>query len=186
MVTCEHIVFAHTLWGEGRCAAVQPASITASSHGGVNAFLTDGQYLSSTGVAVTRQDQDLRVTRFKQPGTVDTTFANPPFDFGPEGGSNNDAGVNPGVLALQSNGQVVVAGTHLSSGTFSTFGVARLNADGSLDASFGNGGVLTTSFSGEATVAALVTQSDGKIVVVGANSNPATGTTTLALTRYLG
>jgi hypothetical protein len=40
-------------------AAVQPASITASSHGGVNAFLPDGRYLSSTGVAATLQDQDL-------------------------------------------------------------------------------------------------------------------------------
>jgi hypothetical protein len=61
-----------------------------------------------------------------------------------------------------------------------------LNAKGTLDAGFGNNGVLTTSFSGDATVAALVIQSDGRIVVVGVNLNPATGTTTLALTRYLG
>src|SRR5205807_1340610 len=48
------------------------------------------------------------------------------------------------------------------------FAVARYNPDGSLDASFGTGGLVTTDFASGSDFASAVTlQPDGKIVVAG-------------------
>jgi uncharacterized delta-60 repeat protein len=58
-------------------------------------------------------------------------------------------------VALQSNGKIVVSGI---GGT-----IARYNADGSLDASFGHSGLLRTTRDGAGRDVAV--QSDGKIVV---------------------
>jgi beta-propeller uncharacterized protein DUF5122 len=64
--------------------------------------------------------------------------------------------------------------------------VARINTDGSLDADFGNGGTVTTTFPGLSSgYSAVVIQSDGKIVAVGSTGDPATGLTDLILARYL-
>jgi uncharacterized delta-60 repeat protein len=73
-------------------------------------------------------------------------------------------------VALQADGKLVVAGTTYINNDFSDedFAVARYNADGSLDASFGNNGKVTTDFPGlAAVISAVVVQSDGKIVVAG-------------------
>ena len=66
-------------------------------------------------------------------------------------------------LAIQPDGKIVAAGD-TSGGML----VARVNADGSLDASFGAGGYVTVS--GPATEE-LAIQSDGKIVVVGESNS---------------
>jgi hypothetical protein len=61
-----------------------------------------------------------------------------------------------------------------------------LNAGGSLDSSFGNGGVLVTQFSGEDSIsAAVLVQPDGKILAVGSSVDHATGQGNTALARYL-
>ena len=75
-------------------------------------------------------------------------------------------------LAVQSDGKIVAVGQRNGD-----FAVARLNANGTLDASFGGGdGVLTTDFGGNeadfATTVAL--QADGKILVAGTRGNQGT------------
>ncbi len=73
-------------------------------------------------------------------------------------------------VALQADGKLVVAGTTYTDNDFSgeDFAIARYNTDGSLDASFGTNGRVTTDFPGLAAVAsAVVVQPDGKIVVAG-------------------
>ncbi len=67
------------------------------------------------------------------------------------------------------------------------FAVARFNADGSLDLSFGNGGKVTTDFNGQTDRAfAVAIQGDGKIVVAG-SATPASGISTdFAVARYDG
>jgi uncharacterized delta-60 repeat protein len=73
-------------------------------------------------------------------------------------------------VAFQPDGKLVVAGTTYMSNDFSgeDFAIARYNADGSLDASFGNNGRVTTDFPGlAAVISAVVIQPDGKIVVAG-------------------
>lgn len=57
---------------------------------------------------------------------------------------------------------------------------------GTLDTSFGSGGVVTTDFSGGSEqIEGLAIQRDGRIVAVGATRNTRTGSTDVALMRYL-
>src|SRR5215216_6425785 len=53
-------------------------------------------------------------------------------------------------VALQADGKLVVVGTTYTDNDFSDedFAIARYNTDGSLDASFGNNGRVTTDFPG--------------------------------------
>lgn len=90
----------------------------------------------------------------------------------------------PAAMALQSDGRIVMAG-----GSTSDFVLARYLADGTLDASFGTGGVVTTDIAGsfqQEQAHAVLVQPDGRIVVAG-TARPAGGGQTLvvALARYL-
>jgi uncharacterized delta-60 repeat protein len=65
------------------------------------------------------------------------------------------------------DGKIVTAGTD-GSVTYNAFGVARYNANGTLDSSFGTGGKVSTRVGKYwDTVSATAIQSDGKILVVG-------------------
>src|SRR2546425_487768 len=76
-------------------------------------------------------------------------------------------------VALQADGKVVIAGGCTSlpdcfSSSSPDFVVARLLTDGSIDTSFGSGGVARTDFTGQTDFAqALLLQPDGRIVVTG-------------------
>ena len=78
--------------------------------------------------------------------------------------------------ALQSDGKIVLAG-ECSNATNNDFCVARLNADGSLDASFtGPGGFAAGKFmlpigTGDDSARGIAIQPDGKIVLVGTCHN---------------
>src|SRR5216683_355598 len=169
-------------------ANVTPAAITASSHGGLGigfggAYLASSQSVLGEALTVVKGDLDAQVQRFNADGTLDTTFSNPPFDYGGQEGSGRD-GIT--AVAIQSSGQTVVAGSHFA--PFGTAGasLARINTNGSLDAGFGSSGTVTTAFPGLSSgYSAVVIQSDGKIVAVGAAGDPTTGFTDLTLARYL-
>jgi uncharacterized delta-60 repeat protein len=119
--------------------------------------------------------------------------------FGPDGRPDPGFGAGGRVrmtlgtaagAALQPDGKIVVAGTTNATGPASRhFVVARYHPDGSLDASFGFGGVVTTDlggFLGDVVAAGVALQADGKIVVVGNRPNlPPAGFSDLALVRYL-
>jgi uncharacterized delta-60 repeat protein len=73
-------------------------------------------------------------------------------------------------LAVQPDGKIVAVGdrAELASGTGPDFKLMRYNTDGSLDATFGAGGVVVLAFStGSDHPWDLVLQPDGKIVAVG-------------------
>jgi uncharacterized delta-60 repeat protein len=97
----------------------------------------------------------------------------------PSFGSGGPVAVNLAVhsgpirLALQSDGKVVLAGTRNgTSGGFSTdFVVARFNADGSLDAGFGSGGMVVTDLDKLDSLFGLGLQPDGKIVAAGTTAS---------------
>ncbi|MBI2723023.1 MAG: T9SS type A sorting domain-containing protein [Bacteroidetes bacterium] len=78
-------------------------------------------------------------------------------------------------MVLQTDGKIVVAGSHTSSGSFSNFALARVNTNGTLDTSFGvNGKItygITQTISGASSV---LIQPDGKIIASGASSVNAT------------
>jgi uncharacterized delta-60 repeat protein len=87
-------------------------------------------------------------------------------------------------LALQSNGKLVVAGTHNYASSQATFALGRFNADGSPDTTFNSTGFLTTAIGSSSDARSVVIQqSDGKAVVVGGTT--VNGVSTFALARYL-
>jgi len=69
-------------------------------------------------------------------------------------------------VALQSDGKIVVGGQLRPSSTAALLGaILRLNPNGTVDHTFGNGGVVTTSIgSTGASVGGLAIQTDGKIL----------------------
>ena len=80
-------------------------------------------------------------------------------------------------MTLQDDGKIVVAGQ-----ASQTFAVARYTADGALDASFGQHGVVVTAMDSshsDAAANAIALQSDGKIVAAGY-----VGTSDFAIARY--
>ena len=85
-------------------------------------------------------------------------------------------------IAVQPGGKIVAAGLAFGGSGFD-FALARYHADGSLDARFGSGGMLTTDLaSGDDFGNAVVVLPTGKIVAAGAAFNGATFD--LALVRY--
>jgi uncharacterized delta-60 repeat protein len=125
------------------------------------------------------EDVDVGVVRFNAAGGVDASFVTIPFEFGPESTQTTFGQAG----ALDSTGEVVAAGG--SGISPELFGLARLNSDGTLDSSFGNGGKLTTRFHGTEAISAVTIQPDGKIVAVGETLNSQTGIANLALARYV-
>ncbi|MBI4259883.1 MAG: hypothetical protein HY658_04895 [Actinobacteria bacterium] len=105
------------------------------------------------------------LARLNPDGTLDTTFSGDGKVF------TNWTAQYDAVwgLAIQDDGKIVAAGdVGIGSGN-SMFGVARYNADGTLDTAFGGGdGKATTQFTvKDDAVADMTLQDDGKIVVVG-------------------
>lgn len=117
---------------------------------------------------------DLLVVRLNADGSFDSSF-------GPGGKVVNQLGAGPnptsveGGLALQPDGKIVVAGEATDSAGHYELLVARLNADGSFDTSFGTGGKVLTSVAPttSADAYALALQPDGKIIVVGQGTDSA-------------
>lgn len=87
-------------------------------------------------------------------------------------------------LAVQEDGKLVAAGYAGSSSSGQDFALARYNADGTLDASFGTGGKATTPVTPGFDVALAVTiQPDGRIVTAGYADNGTSGND-FAVARY--
>ncbi len=107
--------------------------------------------------------QDFAVVRYTVTGTLDTTFG------GGDGRVTTGFGGDDlaQAVAIQPNGKIVVAGTSWTS--TARFALARYNANGTLDTTFGGGdGKVTTSFpEGDAQALGVAIQSNGRIVVAG-------------------
>lgn len=145
---------------------------------------TDGAYIEepSTGgylsIKIQPTDQKMiagggggLVARYDSLGNLDNTFGSGGIAMAPTGTSG---------IALQPDGKVVVSGTVYPSGTGdggTDMAVARLKTDGSIDSSFGTGGMGSVHVLAGATwegTYGVALQSTGKIVIVG-ETRPATG-----------
>ncbi len=88
-------------------------------------------------------------------------------------------------LGLQADGKIVAAGQAYPGGANTQFALARYNIDGSLDASFGAGGMVTTDFYGGNDFCRSVKLfADGKILAAGSAYPQGSGTDQVALARY--
>jgi len=130
-------------------------------------------------------DEDFAVARYNPDGTLDETF-------GVGGKVQTDF---PGLAAVassvvvQPDGKIVVAGGAFPLFTFAgDFKVARYNSDGSLDTSFGDGGIVTTTFPAGSYASDVALQADGKIIAAGTvfvDFNPGESSNTdFVLARY--
>lgn len=114
------------------------------------------------------------VVRLTPQGALDNTFGGDgkvTVDFAPLNGIDRDYAND---MLLQPDGKILLSGYAAGN-----FGLVRLNADGSLDSTFGTGGKVTADFgntSDEANRMALT--ADGKILVTGYSS------TRIAVLRY--
>ena len=124
----------------------------------------DGKLVVVGSVSTYTTGDVFALARYNPDGSLDSGFGSgglvaTPFSVYTLGGAR--------AVALQPDGKLVVAGT-LYPGQ-REFGVARYDADGSLDTSFASGGLATVPFyyweSEDAR--AIVVQPDGKIVVGG-------------------
>src|SRR5215468_84181 len=142
------------------------------------AVQANGQILTA-GVAGLNGVANLALARHNSDGTLDTTFGT--------GGIVTTAFDFPGnfdrvfTVIRQPDGKFVAVGSTVVN-LFANFALARFNADGTLDASFGTGGIVTTGFGVSAEATSAVVQADGKIVAAGyANLD---GGESFALARY--
>ncbi len=144
-------------WDYGNSIAVQP----------------DGKIVVAGG-----SSGSAAVVRYNITGTLDTSF-------------NSDGiatTVVPGywvsgaAVVLQADGKIVLTGGG-ARGSKTDFTVVRYNMSGTLDSSFGLGGIVTTSIgSGTDFSRSAALQSDGRIVVAG--SSAAAGRDNFAVARY--
>lgn len=75
-------------------------------------------------------------------------------------------------VAIQADGKIVAAGESAKPFFDWDFAVARYNSNGTLDATFGSGGKVTTDMGGRLdSIQAIAIQEDGKIVAVGQTFN---------------
>src|SRR5437763_14108120 len=129
--------------------------------------------------------EDFVVTRYNTDGTLDTTF-------GRGGKVRTDfpgLAAVPSAVVIQADGKIVVAGGAFPLFTFAgNFQVVRYNSNGSLDRSFGNGGIVTTTFPEGSYAFDVALQPDGKIIAAGTvfvDFNPGEmSDTDFALARY--
>jgi uncharacterized delta-60 repeat protein len=140
------------------------------------AVQADGRIVVA-GISIVSSVGEFALARYNADGTLDT-------GFGLGGTVRTAVGgyAGAGGVAIQPDGKIVVVGTgRLGSNT--SFAVVRYHADGSLDISFGAGGIALTDFGGSAEATSVAIQADGKIVV-GGQGGGASGVGGFALARY--
>lgn len=143
------------------------------------ALQNDGKILVA-GAFSSGNNYDFALLRYQKDGTLDGSFGTQGMVTTPLG-TLQDYGRS---VVVQGDGKIVVAGDSFN-GTNSDFALVRYEADGRLDASFGNGGKVITGIrnnSGEIG-RSVALQRDGKILIAGYTDN-GTVNQDIALVRY--
>ncbi|HVE59883.1 MAG TPA: FG-GAP-like repeat-containing protein [Pyrinomonadaceae bacterium] len=138
----------------------------ATGIGGINGFFgdvvfqTDGKFIALGSY----YDNSMVIARFNKNGSLDTSFGtNGIVNFPLSSVSTFDA-------ELQSDGKIVVVGS-VPVGNSRDFLVIRFNSNGTIDATFGNGGISTINQGVFDEFYAMAIQSDGKILAAGRTSD---------------
>jgi uncharacterized delta-60 repeat protein len=135
---------------------------TGDDYGQSLVVLSDGKIVVA-GYSSNGSNHDFALVRYTAEGALDTSFGSG-GSVTTAIGSGHDYGYS---VAVQSDGKIVVAGSS-SNGSNTDFALVRYTAAGALDASFGNGGKVTTDFGSSTDIGqSVAVQSDGKIVVAG-------------------
>jgi uncharacterized delta-60 repeat protein len=148
------------------------ADFGAHDHGHSVVVHSDGRIVVA-GYTTNESKQQCALACFKANGSLDTSFNGTGKVTTNFGGDGNAEGQS---VAVQTDGKIVVVG-YATAGGVEKFALARYNADGTLDTSFGGSGRVMTAFGITGSIATGVAlQKDGKIVVAGyAVKNSGTG-----------
>lgn len=154
------------------------------------AIQSDGKIVAAgqawSGVACGKAS--FALTRYNSDGTPDATFGGGDGKVTTDFTSGRDQAF---AAAIQPDGKIVLAGVS-HRGPHGRFALARYNADGTLDTTFGGNGKVTTDFPGVGGLGdeahAVSIQTDGKILVAGNSALSFDGSTNpkFALARYNG
>ncbi len=126
--------------------------------------VADGEWIVGGSVEFSPGDHDWTIYKTDVDGTLDTTFGT--------GGLGDSLHFAPGTnetvycLGLQSDGKIIGGGV---AGAVDDFAVARWDASGTLDATFGAGGAKVIDFSDIDRVQDCVVLDDDRILVVGSS-----------------
>ena len=139
-----------------------------SSAGAYDVALQSTGKIVTSGFTVNSGTREFGLVRFNTDGSLDTTF---------NGGGTVATAIGSDAsafaLAIQTNDRIVAAGV-----SNNQFVLARYTVNGSLDSSFGTGGIVKTIIGGNSQINDVILQSNGKIVAVGFSANQC------ALARY--
>ncbi len=122
--------------------------------------------------------------RYMPDGRLDASFGDGGRVVTDLNGSNHDVITS---IAIQSDGKIVAGGssTFVGGYTMGDFALVRYNANGSLDASFGNNGIVITDIdpNGDA-INSIALQDDEKIIAAGIRDVRLPNTYKMAISRY--
>ena len=157
---------------------------SSSDSPGVLALTTTGVLIG--GASTDPNDltrSDFSIVRLSATGTLDPAFGAAGKFVSSFGGTGGTQGYG---ATSDSSGRALVGGTFVG-GAAGDLAVTRLTSTGALDNTWGDGGLVTTDFSGRSDVsAALLVQSDGKVIAVGFSDVGSAGDTRgNILARYL-
>ncbi|HEX5153586.1 MAG TPA: delta-60 repeat domain-containing protein [Parafilimonas sp.] len=143
-------------------------------NGYASAVLPDGKILVG-GNSPGKTSANLTVVRYNKKGAVDKGFGLHGKAIARFGGN-----ATANSIALQPDGKIIAAGTGNDD-----LAVARFNADGSIDSSFGKNGKIKRDFEGyQDAINKLILQPDNKILAVGYGFESNHETTKIILMRF--
>jgi uncharacterized delta-60 repeat protein len=151
--------------------------VGASNDAGRSVTVQPDGKIVVAGASYNGSNQDFSLIRLNADGSLDTTFDGD-GKLIMQVGSADDVAAS---VTVQPDGKIVVAGTS-SNGITEGFSLVRLNADGSLDTSFGTAGKLIVPVGdSEPMAVSMALQPDGKITITGYSVNG--GTNNFSLIR---
>jgi uncharacterized delta-60 repeat protein len=118
---------------------------------------------------LTTNSSDIIVARYLENGFLDITFGAEGQVIIDRGKVITDMGSaveRANAIALQKDGKIIVGGVY-GRMDGNDFALLRYNADGTLDQSFDQDGIITTDFGGDDNIFSIAVQPDGKIVAGG-------------------
>lgn len=145
--------------GIARLASSGARDTSFSAGTGFNGYVsssviqTDGKIVIGGGFTTYRGVAAKRIVRINTDGSRDTTVGN---TVGVDQGQVNWVGLQP-------DGKIIFGGSFQTVGGVARGGIARLNADGTLDTTFAS----TSGIESTAAINSFALQSDGKIVIGG-------------------
>jgi uncharacterized delta-60 repeat protein len=142
---------------------VQTTLTSMEDRANAGALQPDGKILAGGGKYTSSSTVELAVVRYQPNGIVDPTF-------GTSGVVTTNVGTIAEVesLVVQPDGKIVAAGYVDDGAGNLSMALVRYDASGSLDPTFGSGGIVASTLGpGTGIVRAVLLQPDGKLVAVG-------------------